>query len=82
MTQRTYLAARQLIRNKHLNEIAKIYHPLYDFPFDSYSDMSRQEQKNHAVSCIISKMAQSLYDLKMKYNKSKKKESATNNKKL
>lgn len=62
----------QIIKSTALNAIRKIYCPLYNFPYDKWSDSgSFSEQRERRVQSIIEKMEKDLLKLKKK-NKMKK----------
>ncbi len=52
--------------------IAKIYHPLYKFDYDNWSEESRGEQREYAIKNSIERMKCELNALKTQYKKSLK----------
>lgn len=58
-----YIQIRQQIKNEALNRIAKIYHPLYRFPYsksygwyDDVDNYSYSEQREQEIQNIIKRM--------------------------
>ncbi len=69
----TYEEQRQQIKNTALNAIAKIYHPLYKFPYREvygrdYESESYAEQREGRIRGIIEQMNKALDKLKVKNN--------------
>lgn len=62
--ERRYIRARSLIRAEALNKIAKIYHPLYKFPYDRWDDRTYTEQRESTIEGIIYNMNRKLKILK------------------
>ena len=74
MERERYIKARTLIKSEALNKIAKIYHPLYKFPYDRWDERTYTEQRESAISYIIYTMNRKLKLLKDKFqNQSKTK---------
>lgn len=60
------LKVRQQKKNEALNKIMKIYHPLYNFPYDQWSEESGSEQRESEIRSIISELNKELETLKLK----------------
>jgi len=56
----------QMYKNDAINNISKIYHPKYKFPYDPYSLESGAEQINSAIEKIISNMNKKIDVVKQK----------------
>lgn len=56
-----------MVKNTAINAIAKIYDPLYKFPYDHYEESgSYAEQREQKVSSIIEEMNKKLENINKK----------------
>ncbi len=58
-------------KNEALNEIRKIYHPKYKYPYDQYDGRSGAEQKEAGIRLIIFELEHEIKNIKKDF-KSKK----------
>lgn len=71
----TYEENRQRLKNEVLNEIRKIYNPLYKFPYrtsygwyDDVDNESRAEQRECKIRQLIESLEKSLQNVKKRNN--------------
>lgn len=59
----------QQAKNQALNEIRKIYHPKYKFPYSNHSDEegSYGEQREYRISAIVEELEKKIETIKRKY---------------
>jgi len=55
---------RQRLKNEALNQIRQLYHPLFKFSYDSYSDESYTEQRESYIRYLIEDLENSLKNVK------------------
>lgn len=62
---------RQMIKNKSLNEIRKIYNKRFQFQYDEYDNSSCSEQREFRIKCIIEDLENELKNYENTSSKNK-----------